>query len=651
MSATLKIDSRPEVNTEIVAAEGLRASHDVISVLERCKSSSEQIIQNLPDLFVIMDRTGRILKGNTEAAKLLNADFERLLNKNIYDVFTIESKNIFKSRISVLLKDLGIKQLQFELTCIDENGHQAEYLWTISKFAQISERRGPLIKVLGKNISKVKEFEKKLSQIFSAIPLGIFTVNSAGEIEWPYSLYSEFLLGDNKLAGKHIEKVLFEPIWENLDPIERTGAMQVVDCIGGDTLWFDLAKLHFPREVKYTRQTPDGLKSIWIGITYHPITHENIVEKLMIVLEDRTEVVEARRALEMQREIENSKVKKILEIQGCSGSLLEVTFSDFEELFPRLKKEIDSRDMEKIARSLHAIKGIARTARFSDLEHDVHQMEDTLMEHMNQKKPVDATWLSENFDRIRKEWVDMKSLCFALSGKQHGLHISQEDFSVAIHELSDLRRKLDDPGKRQADKILERLGGGNFAKTKDLSALEPKLIHQKEATCQALAKDVDLEFDWAGVQVIQNEMLTFTEIFLHLINNAIDHGIESVEERQKLGKPARGKIKIKATTQGNRVHVEVSDDGAGINREKVIRAAIKREILDPVDAPSLSQDQVYDLLMRPGFSSRDEATNISGRGIGLDSVNEAVRSLGAKKLEIHSEEHKGTCFSFDVPLT
>jgi|GEM_PF-2596102 signal transduction histidine kinase len=651
MSSVPKLETRSEVNAEIVAAEGLRASHDVISVLERCKSSSEQIIQNLPDLFVIMDRTGRILKGNAEAAKLLNCDYEHLLNKNIYDVFTLESKNIFKSRISVLLKDLGIKQLQYELSCIDEAGHQAEFLWTISKFGQISERRGPLIKVLGKNISKVKEFEKKLSQIFSAIPLGIFTVNSGGEIEWPYSLYSEFLLGDSKLAGKHIEKVLFEPIWEHLDPIERTGAMQVVDCIGGDTLWFDLAKLHFPREVKHTRQTPDGLKSIWLGITYHPITHENIVEKLMIVLEDRTEVVEARRALEMQREIENNKVKRILEIQSCSGSLLEVTFSDFEELFPRLKREVESLDIEKVARTLHAIKGIARTARFSDLEYDVHQIEDTVVDHLKAETTVDPLWISESYEKIRQEWVDLKSLVFALSGKQHGLHLNQEDFSVAIHELSDLRRRLDDAGKMQADKILERLGGGNFAKVKELSTLEPKLIHQKEATCQALGKDVDLIFDWAGVQVIQNEMLTFTEIFLHVINNAIDHGIEAGDARKAAGKQEKGKIVIKAVTQGNKVRVDISDDGGGIDRDKVIRAAIRREILDPVDAPNLNREQVYDLLLRPGFSSREVANHISGRGIGLDSVNEAVRSLGGKKLNIKSEDGKGTTFWFEVPLT
>lgn len=651
MSSAPKLDTRSALNSEVIAAEGLRASHEVISVLERCKSSSEQIIQDLPDVFVIMDRSGRILKGNAEAAKLLNCNYENLLNKNICDVFHLESRNIFKSRISALLKDLGIKQLEFELPCSGEGERQLDFLWTISKFNQISERRGPLFKILGKDISRVKEFEKKLSQIFSAIPLGILTINAAGEIEWPYSFYSEFLMGDSKLAGKPIFKVLFEPIWEHLDPNSRTGAMQLVDCIGGEALWFDFAKIHFPREVLLTRQTADGVKSIWLGINYHPITHENTVEKLMIVLEDRTEVVEARRALEMQREIKSNKVKRIIEIQSCSGSLLDATFSDFEDLFPRLKIEVSGLDIEKVARTLHAIKGIARTARFSDLEHSVHQIEDTVIEALHTKTAVDPAWLSESYEQIRQEWVDLKSLVFALSGKQHGFHLNQEDFSIAIHELSDLRRRLDDSGKLQADKILERLGGGSFAKLKELSTLEPKILHQKQATCQALGKEVELVFDWAGVQVVQNEMLTFTEIFLHVINNAIDHGIEGVEERKAAGKPEIGTISIKVAAQGKKVRVDISDDGGGISRERVIRAAIKREILDPADAARLSQEQVYDLLLRPGFSSREEATHISGRGIGLDSVNEAVRSLGGKKLNITSAEGKGTTFWFEVPVT
>ncbi len=650
MSSALKLSGKSEVSAEVVAAQGLRASHDVISVLEKCKSSSEQIIQQLPDLFVIMDRNGRVLKGNIEAARLLRCDTEHLLNKNIYDVFGTETRNVFRSRISVLLKDLGVKHLEFELATVDETGANVEYLWTISRFTQISDRRGPLIKILGKDISKVKEFEKKLSQIFSAIPLGIFTVNALGEIEWPYSLYSEFLLGDINLIGKRLESVLFEPVWDTLDPIERTGAMQVVSCIGGDVLWFDLAKLHFPKEVRYRRMTPEGEKNLWLGLTYHPITHENVIEKLLVVIEDRTEVIEARHALDAQREVENNKIKKILEIQACSGPLLEATFSDLEELFPRLKLEVEARDVDKIGRTLHTIKGIVRTARFADMERDVHAMEDVIIVHVSDKTPVDGHWVHESFEKIRLEWVELKSMVFALSGKQTGLHLSQEDFSSAIHELSELRKTLNEDGQKHADRILERLGGGNFAKTKPLSSLEYKIQHQRDVTCATLQKQVDIQFDWAGVEVIQNEMLTFTEIFLHLLNNALDHGVESSEERLMAGKSEIGLVIFRAYIKSDKVHVEVSDDGAGIVRERVVQAAIKREILDPVDALSIGDDEVYDLLLRPGFSSRDETTNISGRGIGLDSVNEAVRSLGGRKLEISSEEGKGTTFWFEVPL-
>ena len=137
-------------------------------------------------------------------------------------------------------------------------------------------------------------------------------MDSEGKIEWPYSLFTEYLLGQDKLAGQGLDEVLFEPIWESSIASKKREPDKSSTVSGGDTLWFDMAKLHFPKEVKFTRETPDGIRTCWLGITYHPIVHENTIEKLMVVLEDRTEVVEARRALELQREIENNKIKKIL---------------------------------------------------------------------------------------------------------------------------------------------------------------------------------------------------------------------------------------------------------------------------------------------------------------------------------------------------
>ncbi len=652
MSEAFKLDQKSEqAKAEIIAAEGLRASHEIITVLEKCKSSSEHIIDQLPDLLVIMTLEGRILKGNLAAVRLMNCRPDDILNLNLFDVFHAETRNIMKSRISSLLKNRELKQLQFELPIVSSSNSQVEHLWTVSVFTQISERRGPLIKVLGKDISKIKEFEKKLSQIFSAIPLGIFTVGPDGKIEWPYSLFTEYLVGQDKLSDQTLDKILFEPIWESLDSIEKTGAGQVVDCIGGDTLWFDMAKLHFPKEVKLTRETPDGIKTCWLGITYHPIVHENTIEKLMIVLEDRTEVVEARRALEMQREIENNKIKKILEIQNCSGALLEVTFNDFDILFPRMENEINSEDYEKVNRTLHAIKGIARTAGFSDLEHHVHAVEDHLL-HNTAKQDVEQDWLLNNYHELKSECNELRSLCFALSGRQHGLQIRQADYMEVLHELKELRNTLDTNGKAHTDRILEKLGGGSFAIKILLSTLELRLLKQVAVTAESLGKKVDVKFDWDNIKVIQSEILTFSEIFIHLLNNSIDHGIEHPHERVKIGKPETGTILIKAEVKNRNIQITISDDGRGIDKEKIIKVALNKEIVNEKQINKFkSQEDVLELMLIPGFSTKDKADTISGRGIGLDSVNDAVKSLGCSKLNINSEINKGTTFIFDVPLT
>jgi PAS domain S-box-containing protein len=651
MSNALKFDSSNEqVKSEIIAAEGLRASHEIITALEKCKSSSEHILDQLPDILTIMTLDGRILKGNLAASQLLEVDPENILNKNLYDVFHLETRNIMRSRITSLLRDNSQKQLQFELPVVTRSGIQKEHLWTISLFTQISDRRGPLIKVLGKDISKIKEFEKKLSQIFSAIPLGIFTVDLNGEIEWPYSLFTEYLLGQDKLSGKKLNKILFEPVWHTLDAIEKTGATQVVDCIGGDTLWFDMAKLHFPKEIQFTRDTPDGLSSCWLGITYHPIVHENTIEKIMIVLEDRTEVVEARRALELQREVENNKIKKILQIQNCSGSLLEVTFSDFDLLFPRLHNEIRNGEYEKVARTLHGIKGIARTAGFSDIEHSVHEIEDQVLEATKNQQEPDSSWLEDAYDRIRNEWSELRSLCFALSGKQHGLQIKQVDYVEVLHELSELQKNLDPEGRKRTDKILEKLGGGKFAKKVKLSTLEQRLLKQANVTAETVERSVKLEFLWQDVKVIQNELLTFSEILIHLLNNSIDHGIEPPEDRKRLNKPEIGSVYFFAETRDDMVHFEISDDGRGINPKDVLKIAIDREIITEKQGKSLTDEEVLGLILAPGFSSKTEATRVSGRGIGLDSVNDAVKALGCHNLKIESKEGEGTKFIFDIPL-
>jgi two-component system chemotaxis sensor kinase CheA len=135
-----------------------------------------------------------------------------------------------------------------------------------------------------------------------------------------------------------------------------------------------------------------------------------------------------------------------------------------------------------------------------------------------------------------------------------------------------------------------------------------------------------------------------------LIRNAADHGIESASERAAAGKSARGTVSLDAYHKGDQVVIEVVDDGRGIDREKVIRAAIARGIVKEEDRVRLNEAEAHHLLFTPGFSTADEITEISGRGVGLDVVKSALDNLKGS-IEIESELGKGTTFRLMVPLT
>lgn len=136
----------------------------------------------------------------------------------------------------------------------------------------------------------------------------------------------------------------------------------------------------------------------------------------------------------------------------------------------------------------------------------------------------------------------------------------------------------------------------------------------------------------------------------HLLNNAIAHGVENSETRQAAGKPAIGKVTISATYQGNQTLITVSDDGAGINTDKVKAKAIKMGLIDEKEANSLSRLEIYDLLFHPGLSTKDKADELAGRGVGLDVVRTSLTEIRGS-VTVDSNLGKGTTFTIRLPLT
>jgi two-component system chemotaxis sensor kinase CheA len=135
---------------------------------------------------------------------------------------------------------------------------------------------------------------------------------------------------------------------------------------------------------------------------------------------------------------------------------------------------------------------------------------------------------------------------------------------------------------------------------------------------------------------------------VHLVRNGIDHGIEMPEVREAAGKPASGTLHLHAYHRGGNITVEVSEDGAGLRRNKILSKA-KAKGLVPQDA-ELTDSQVNDLIFLPGFSTADQATDVSGRGVGMDVVRRNIEELGGT-VEIRSAEGRGSRFIINLPLT
>lgn len=167
---------------------------------------------------------------------------------------------------------------------------------------------------------------------------------------------------------------------------------------------------------------------------------------------------------------------------------------------------------------------------------------------------------------------------------------------------------------------------------------------------RSLGKQVRLEIEGEKTQVDRDVLEKLEAPLTHLLRNAVDHGIESPEQRLASGKSAEGLITLRASHQAGLLVVELVDDGAGVDLERLRRSIIDRKLSPEETAAQLSEEELLSFLFLPGFSMRDKVTEVSGRGVGLDAVQHMVRQLRGG-VELVQQAGEGSCFHLEVPLT
>ena len=218
------------------------------------------------------------------------------------------------------------------------------------------------------------------------------------------------------------------------------------------------------------------------------------------------------------------------------------------------------------------------------------------------------------------------------------------DSSLANSQQPELTRKV-----AHASKIVRELQELSMSmRTVPLRATFQKLARVVRDTASKTGKTVSFRTAGDEVEIDRNLVDLFADPLVHMVRNAVDHGIESPDERDTLGKPRTGQIHLTAYHSSGNVVVELTDDGRGLNREKIVQRAIANGTIAP--NANLTDNDVFELTLAPGFSTAEVITDISGRGVGLDVVRRNLESVGGR-IDISSTAGKGSKFTVRLPFT
>lgn len=223
----------------------------------------------------------------------------------------------------------------------------------------------------------------------------------------------------------------------------------------------------------------------------------------------------------------------------------------------------------------------------------------------------------------------------------------EDDTNVVIAEVAQDLSETTYAMARISDDLQDTIMKVRMVPVSSVFSRFPRLVRDLS---RKSGKEVDLILEGEETELDKSVVEVIGDPLVHLIRNAVDHGVESEDERVAKGKKAKGKVTLRAYHKGNSVAIEIEDDGKGIDPEKMREVAVRKGIVSPDEAKAMDDREAMELIFAPGFSSAEKITDISGRGVGMDVVRTNIKNLKGS-VSIHSEIGKGTRFTLSLPLT
>ena len=328
--------------------------------------------------------------------------------------------------------------------------------------------------------------------------------------------------------------------------------------------------------------------------------------------------------------------EEVFRILDASPNRADIEDGEYEESFGLF---LDAEDLGRVDAELGSIGKIAETT--------VEDVTDEVLSATDVTAPSGGGDDEHSVDEIKSVRVDVDQL-----DDLHGL------VEQLVTSRIKLRRAVEDENLDSAGETLSELD--KITANLQNTVMDMRLIPLKKVVgkfprmvrdlSRELGKEVNFEIEGEEIELDRTILTEISDPLMHIIRNSLDHGVESPEERVGKGKPREGNVTLRASRERDHVVIQVEDDGAGLNVEEIKKTAIENNVRSPEELETMDDSAIYDLVFHPGFSTADEVTDTSGRGVGMDVVHDTVTQLDGS-VNVDSTPGQGTTVSLRLPVT
>lgn len=620
------------------------------------------IFDSMLDAAVVLDREGKSLYGNAAAAQLFDVSQKRLEGGRLLtDLIQFQQPEMFsperlaglqsatpyaetgftsrsgvegwaqismqpfnENEVVIFLRDVSLEQT-LQRKYRSELSQKEQYISELECAREELEKYSKNLEVMvAERTAELREANQLLRAILDSLGEGFFVFNREGECLSVYSRICEDIL-ETSPSQKHVADVLRVP------DFERDGFSSWISALFDEVLPFEDLKPLGPNLFPSAHR-------LRVELQYAAMRGDTgQIEGVVVVASDKSSEFEAKQEAAREKALARMVLKvlenrpQFLRFLGEAEGLIRQTLESVR---------LGQVNWADVTRALHTLKGGAGTFSLKALHDHAHELED---------------WITE---AVREAGVKTEQLQRVVEGCQ----VLQSDLNQFQKDYGFLVQGARASGERRVEVEVSKLvrwshqqASGTVLREMMDAALEPmtQLLQPYVNMCQEIAEGLGkklepLSLSGAELRIYAPPYEPLFASFVHLFRNAIDHGIEIPDVRSAHGKSVQGRLSVRIETREKRLRLIVADDGAGIDLKKIRRKLETRgETTERL--ASLSDHEMIQHIFDPGFSTRDEVSALSGRGIGLDAVKANVLALGGT-IEVFSETGQGTRFEMDLPL-